>query len=36
MLGATYDALRRKAQKTLGKPNNAAVGPDKSIEPPEF
>jgi hypothetical protein len=32
----TYDALRREKQKTLGKPNSAAVGPEKTLSRQNF
>ena len=32
----TYDALRREKQKTLGKPNSAAVGPEKTLSRRNF
>jgi len=32
----THDALRREEQKTLGKLNNAAVGPEKTLSRQNF
>jgi hypothetical protein len=32
----THDALRREEQKRLGKPNNAAVGAEKTLSRQNF